>query len=102
VNMFSFNRRLGSDAVDRIDFYGYDIVGVKLAAKCGQCGTASVFKVKTTIELGPIQRTLDIRGRYNVKVHDQRKLRKYRREVEGKILGKQKKEGSKNKGAVVS
>jgi hypothetical protein len=36
-----------------IDFYGPDSVGVKLMTKCGGCGLVSIFKIKTTIELGP-------------------------------------------------
>ena len=67
-----------------IDFYCLDSVGVKMMAKCGGCGLLSIFKFKTTIELGPIETTYK-RGIHSFKAYDKRKLKKYKREIEDKI-----------------
>jgi len=86
-----FCKECGSN-IPYIDFYGLDSVGVKMMTKCEGCGLLSIFKIKTTIELGPIETTYE-RGRYSFKAYDKRRLKKYKREIEDKITdrtGKQK------------
>lgn len=67
-----------------VDFYGLDSVGVRLMTKCDGCGLISIFKIKTTIMLGPIQVT-DEFGKRSFKAYDKRRLRKYRSEIEAKV-----------------
>ena len=66
-----------------IDFYSIDIVGVRLMAKCKSCDSVSIFKIKCTIPLGPIQSTFSL-GRNGFKAYDQRRLKRYKREIEEK------------------
>jgi hypothetical protein len=66
-----------------VDFYGLDSVGVRLLTKCVGCGAVSIFKIKKTIKLGPIETTCE-RGRYSFKAYDKRKLKRYKREIEDK------------------
>lgn len=73
--------------LDRVDFYGLDIVGVRLMAKCSSCTSVSIFKVKCSIPLGPIQFTVE-KGRNGFKAYDQRKLKSYKRAIEEKTRSK--------------
>ncbi|MEW6738791.1 MAG: hypothetical protein ACOYU2_03565 [Nitrospirota bacterium] len=68
----------------RIDFYGLDSVGVRLMTKCDNCGEISIFKIKTTIQLGPIETTFE-KGKYGFKAYDKRKLKTYKRQIQGKL-----------------
>lgn len=70
--------------IDRTDFYGLDSVGVRLMTVCGACGTASIFKIKCSIPLGPIQFTFE-RGRHGFKSYHQGKLKTYQKEVREKL-----------------
>jgi len=72
-----------------IDFYGLDSVGVRLMTKCDKCGEISIFKIKTTIQLGPIETTFE-RGKYGFKAYDKRKLKTYKRKIEDKLSNNKK------------
>lgn len=79
-----FCEKCGSHIND-VDFYRIDSVGVKLVSKCLNCGQVSIFKIKTTIPLGPIQMTHE-RGENGYKLYDKRRLKSYKKEIENKIL----------------
>lgn len=80
-----FCKECGSH-INRIDFYGLDTVGVRLFTKCPKCGLTSIFKVKISIQLGPIETTYDkYKMKYGYKIYDQRRLKSYKREIENKM-----------------
>ena len=80
TDYFDFFCQQCGASIPRIFFYGLDSVGVRLMSRCDSCGEESIFKIKTSIPLGPIQVTYDI-GKYGFKAYDKRKLKKYLREI---------------------
>ena len=74
--------------INSVDFYDLDSVGVKLVTKCLKCGLISIFKIKTSIQLGPIE-TKTKYGKtkitYGYKTYDQRKLKSYIKKIKNKI-----------------
>ena len=82
-----FCKECGSH-INCVDFYCLDIVGVQLVSKCPNCGLTSIFKMKTSIPLGPIQMVTTFckdRVNFGYKIYDQRKLKSYKKKIENKI-----------------
>lgn len=80
-----FCKECGSH-INCVDFYGLDSVGVKLFTKCPNCNMISIFKIKISIQLGPIETTYDkYKMKYGYKIYDQRKLKSYKKEIQNKI-----------------
>lgn len=87
-----FCKECGSH-INNTDFYSLDTVGVKLVTKCDGCGNVSIFKLKCSIPLGPIEFTvnysltkkLEKKVNYGFKAYDQRQLKTYQKEIKEKI-----------------
>jgi len=67
-------------AIEYLNYYGIDSVGVRLVAKCGICNEESIFKLKVFPPLGPIEIT-DNYNKRGYTLYDGRKLRKYFRSI---------------------
>ena len=67
----------------QLDFFGIDSVGVRLRVKCEKCGEESIFKIKTTPPLGPIEMIDSIynKTKRGYKLYDGRKLKIHLRKV---------------------
>jgi RNase P subunit RPR2 len=69
--------------IPQSEFFGIDSIGVRLRVKCDKCGEESIFKLKTTPPLGPIEM---IDSTYNktkrgYKLYDGRKIRKHLKNI---------------------
>ncbi|MCP3678215.1 MAG: hypothetical protein GY721_11700 [Deltaproteobacteria bacterium] len=73
--------------INEVDFYGFDSIGIRLMTQCSGCGDTSIFKIKSSLELGPIQSTFKY-GKYDFKAYDKRKFKKYKRKIEEKLSKK--------------
>lgn len=68
--------------IDRVDFDCYDSVGVRLMTKCKGCGESHSFKIKATVQLGPVEEKSRFPSFY-FKAFTKRKLKEYKKWIEG-------------------
>lgn len=73
--------------IPRLDFDRLDSVGVRLMSKCEQCGATSSFKIKVTVLLYPVEERSRFPWVY-FKAFTRRKLKEYRKTLEGKYQSK--------------